>query len=186
MMSNRRQKQLMQDALDENLSSEGRNELFNTLDEDVRASAEFERLKEVDTLLRHAPHERAPKDMASNIMARLGAMAQRLNPEQLSHISGLATAIALSLVGLVTIPLLIAIVWIILNLLSSTDALNQLVRGLASLIGFVINGFGLVLDGLRGFMGENPELQIVAFTAVPASVIWAIWRNRRNRANKST
>lgn len=186
MMSNRRQKQLMQEALDENLSSESRNELFNTLDEDIRASAEFERLKEVDTLLRHAPHERAPKDMATNIMARLGAMAQRLNPEQLSHISGLAMAIALSLVGAVTIPLLIALIWVILNVITSTNALNQLVQGLASLISFVMNGFSLVLDGLRGFMGNNPELQIIALTAVPASLIWAIWRTRRNRADKST
>jgi hypothetical protein len=186
MMSNRRQKQLMQEALDENLSPQSRNELFNTLDEDVRASAEFERLKEVDTLLRHAPHERAPKDMATNIMARLGAMAQRLNPEQLSHISGLATAIALSLVGLVSLSLFVAIIWGVLSIITSTDALNQLMQGLASLIGFMVNSFGLVLDSLRGFMGNNPELQLVAFTAVPASIIWAFWRSRRNRADKST
>ncbi|HEX2620861.1 MAG TPA: hypothetical protein VHL11_11955, partial [Phototrophicaceae bacterium] len=71
-MANDRQRRLMQEALDDILSEEARQELFAHLDEDETDSAEYNQLRRVHSMLSTAPHERAPRRLAATIMARLG------------------------------------------------------------------------------------------------------------------
>ena len=63
-MADERQRQLMQEALDQSLPPELLEKLRQQLDGDAEGSQQFNRLKRVDDMLRSAPHERAPARLA--------------------------------------------------------------------------------------------------------------------------
>jgi hypothetical protein len=102
-MADERQRQLMQEALDQSLPPELLEKLRKQLDNDPQGSQQFNRLKRVDDMLRSAPHERAPARLALSIMAKL---AQTMNPRQLSTSSSAAVALGLAMVVMVALPVL--------------------------------------------------------------------------------
>ncbi len=180
-MANEQQKQLMQEALDENLSPEMQSELFNHLEQDTRDAETFDRLKQVDHMLRTAPHERAPHSLARNIMAKL---AESLNPQQLSRISGLALALGLSLVAAVLMPLLVAAGWLVLTALGSADALSSAVSQIVALLSVGITLLETVVQQIQTFMTANPGLPALMLLLIPASVLW-LWRYLPRNRNSS-
>jgi anti-sigma factor RsiW len=178
-MANERNKRLMQEALDENLSPEMRAELLAHLDQDARDAEAFDRLKQVDRMLRTAPHERAPRRLAMSIMAKL---AETLNPQQLSRISGLALALGLALVAAVLIPLLVAVGWLVLMGMGSAAALSSAVSQLVAILSVGITLLEAVVQQIQAFMTANPGLPALMILLIPASVLW-VWRYLpRNRS----
>ncbi len=178
-MANERQKRLMQEALDENLSSEALTELHDQLNQDVTAADSFDRLQQVDRMLRNAPHERAPQRLAANIMAKL---AQTLNPQQLSRLSGLALALSLSLVALVMMPLLLGIAWFMLSLIGSATALNGLIQAIVGLLAFGMASLEWFVLQVQTFVAANPEVPLLMIGLIPVSVLWLVRFGPRNRA----
>ena len=136
-MANERQRRLMQEALDNSLTPEGLQELHTRLDQDaIRVSNSFNRLRQVDRLLRTAPFERAPHTLALKIIARL---AEGLDSQQLTRSSGLALALALALVTLALLPLMATIGWLILNTLGNAATLSALITQIAGLLTALIS-----------------------------------------------
>ncbi len=182
-MANERQKQLMQEALDENLTPETRAELFAHLESDMRDAQQFDRLKEVDRMLRTAPHERAPQRLALNIMAKLAAT---LNPQQLSRISGLALALGLSLVAAVMLPLLAAAGWLVLSTVGSSAALSAAVKQLVTLLAVTLTLLETLVVEIQALLSANPALPTLMLLLIPVSLVW-LWRYLpRNRAANPT
>ena len=70
------QQQMMQDAIDGQLSEEMARKLVDVLGSDQSAAREYDRLRRVDSLLKRAPQQRAPARLAATIMARLAQQVQ--------------------------------------------------------------------------------------------------------------
>lgn len=180
-MANERQKRLMQKALDERLAPEERVELRSHLDSSVRDAQAYQRLQEVDTLLRHAPHERAPQRLAATIMARLSEMAERMDP-RLSRISGLALAVGLALVGGVMIPVLLLAGWFLLTALFSGAGLVAAIERVVALLAVLMGIAEAMLQRVQLFLAANPGLLILMIGFIPVSLVWLIRVAPRKRA----
>ncbi len=178
-MANERQKRLMQEALDENLTSDALDELQHQLNQDMSAADTFDRLQQVDRMMRNAPHERAPQRLAMNIMARL---AQTIKPQQLSRLSGLALALSLSLVALVMMPLLLGIAWFMLSLIGSATALNGLIQGVVTLLAFGMASLEWFVLQVQTFLSANPEVPLFMVALIPISLLWLVRFGPRSRA----
>jgi hypothetical protein len=157
-MANERKRLVLQEALDDNLTQEARQKLFQEMDQNADVAAEYSRLRQVEAILRNAPLERAPKRLALAIMARL-AEGVRAQPE----ISGLALALGLTLVTLVTLPLLIAAGWLALQALASVALLSELLKQVVSLV-------GTLLSVLQGFVNQAQTL-IESYPEAPALIM---------------
>jgi hypothetical protein len=171
MMANERQRRLMQEALDNSLSPEGLQELHARLDADAAESAQFNRLRQIDRLLRTAPFERAPHTLALKIIARL---AEGLDPQQLSRSSGLALALALALVTLALLPLMVGIGWLILNTLGNAAALSAAIVQIAGLLTALVSTLQGVVSGAQTVLETYPELPVVMLTTTPIAVFWLL------------
>lgn len=169
MMANERQRRLMQEALDDALTSENLQELYARLDQDAADSAEFNRLRQVDRLLRSAPFERAPQTLALKIMARL---AEGLNPQQLARSSGLALALGLALVTLMLLPLMAGVGWLLLNTVGNAAALSAAVAQVVGLLAAVMNTLESMVKGAQAMLETYPEVPLVMLTTIPIAVFW--------------
>lgn len=170
-MANRRQRRLMQEALDEQLEQEGQRELRQALNQDARSAYEFDRLKRVDDMMRTAPMERAPQSMAQAIMERL---AENLSPQRLSRISGLALALGLSVVTLILSPLLIAMALVALGAVGSAAALVGIIRQIVGLSNF---SFALVeqsMSGLQALLGAYPHVPLLLIALIPVALFFIV------------
>jgi hypothetical protein len=169
MMANERQRRLMQEALDDALTSESLQELYSRLDQDAAESAEFNRLRQVDRLLRAAPFERAPQTLALKIMARL---AEGLNPQQLARSSGLALALGLALVTLMLLPLMAGVGWLLLNTVGNAAALNTVIGQIVGLLAAVMNTLESMVKGAQAMLETYPEVPLVMLTTIPIAMFW--------------
>jgi len=175
-MANERQKRLMQEALDEQIEVEARQRLFQEMEDDPQSSAEYQRLREVDRLLRAAPFERAPKTLALSILAKL---AEGLKQPQLSQLSGLALAIALSIMTVVMIPLLVGISALFLSAIGSAAALTGLLQVVGKMLALVMAGLDTLVAGAQGFLAAYPQTPALMVTLVPVLVFWIARLNNR-------
>ncbi len=167
-MANERQRRLMQESLDERLSVESRQELYGHLDANPADADSYQRLREVDRVLRAAPYERAPKTLALSILARL---AEGLGPQPLSHISGLAVALALAAVTLLLVPLLVGLGILFLSLIGSVAALNALIQTVAALLSLVYAGIENLARSAQAMLAANPQIPTLILALVPAGLI---------------
>lgn len=181
-MANERHKRLMQEALDDNLTAETRAELQAHLQHDLRDAEVFERLQQVDHLLRNAPHERAPQRLALSIMARL---AQSVSPRHLTRISGLALALALALVAAVMMPLLVAAGWLLLSAVGNAGLLATAVQRVVALLAIGITTLQTLIQQIQAFIAANPELPAVIISLIPISLFWLLRVIPRSRSSTS-
>lgn len=173
-----RQNRLMQEALDKNLPAEALSELYAQIDQSPADSAEFNRLRQVDRLLRTAPYERAPQGLALKIMARL---AEGLQPENLTRSSGLALALGLALAALVMTPLLAAIGWLIMNTLSSASALGAVIGQIVSLLALVMTSLNHLVQDAQQMLQSYPEAPALVITLIPIALFWLVRFASQNR-----
>lgn len=174
-MANQRNRRLMQEALDDELTQADREQLYDELDQDPGSTAEYQRLRQVDNLLRDAPFERAPQTLAMSIMARL---AEGLKQQNLSHISGLALAVGLSLTTLVLLPLLISLSALFLNAIGSAAALAGLLRSLIGVASVVMLGLESVVQNAQTLIASQPGGLALLTLLVPVSAAWLARTNR--------
>jgi len=172
-MASEREKRLMQEALDESLSAEARRELFEQLDQDADASVQFNRLRQVDHILKTAPFERAPERLALAIMARLAKAA-----EHLPRSSGLALALALALVTLLVLPLLIAAGWLVLAALGSAAALSSALQQVVMLLAMVLGVLKVLVERAQEFIASSP--QSAALLALIPVALYGLLRGERD------
>jgi cobalamin biosynthesis protein CobD/CbiB len=147
------------------------------MDQSPADAAEFQRLKQVDRMLRAAPMERAPQALALKIMARL---AEGLQPEQLRRSSGLALALGLALVALILTPLLAILGWMILTLISSAAALGALIGQVVNLLAVLMNSLDALVRGAQDMLKAYPEAPVL-ISLIPIALFWLLRFASQNR-----
>jgi len=181
MMANQRQRLLMQDALDDNLTPEAQRELFQHLDTSAAETAQFARLKQVDRLLKTAPMETAPEGLALRILARL---SEGLQSQKLMRPSSLALAIGLALVALGLLPLLGIVGALIINAVGSASALRVLVEQIVTILAFLAQTVDSLIESAQAVLRSYPEAPIAMFTLIPAALL-LLWRAGREEMTRS-
>ncbi len=171
-MASERHKRLMQEALDESLTPEARRELFEQLDQDADASAQFNRLRQVDQVLKTAPFEHAPARLALAIMARLAEAA-----EHLPRSSGLALALALALVTLLVLPLMIAAGWLVLAALGSAAALSSALQQVVTLLAMVLGVLKVFVERAQELVASSPQSSAL-LALIPLALYGLLRRNK--------
>ncbi|MDZ4766721.1 MAG: hypothetical protein SGI73_19450 [Chloroflexota bacterium] len=180
-MANQRQRQLMQEALDETLSPDALHELQTRLDRTPDDAHTFNRLKQVDRVLRAAPMERAPHTLALNIMAKL---AEGLQQRAHNKISGLALALALALLAAALMPLLIGFGWLIMGLLGNPAALGNVLNGLASVLASVSATLDSLVASAQRVVETYPEAPALVVAVIPISLLWLVRTARQHRGSE--
>ena len=181
-MAGERPRQLMQKALDERLAPEEEAELRRHLDSDIRAADQYERLTQVENMLRRAPENPAPQGLAAKILERLGEMAERMDP-RLSRVSGLALAIGLGLVAGVLIPVLILVAWFIITALTSGMGLAATVQQVVALLAVILDLGQVMLQNLSTTLAAHVELIALVIALIPVSLIWLVRFAPRRRGS---
>jgi hypothetical protein len=172
----------MQEALDETLAPDALRELQARLDAAPDDAQTFNRLKQVDRLLRNAPMERAPHSLAVNIMAKLAEGLQARAKQ--NRISGLALGIALALLAAVLMPILIGFGWLIMSVLSSPAALGSVLSSLANVIATVTAAFDNLVTSAQQMVETYPEAPALVAAIIPVSLFWLVRTARHHRATE--
>jgi hypothetical protein len=170
-MADERQRQLMQEALDQSLSPDLLQKLRQELDADPSGSQQYNRLKRVDDMLRSAPYERAPARLALGIMAKL---AQTMNPRQLSTSSSAAVALGLAMVVMVALPVLTVAISLFLSAMGSAAALNAILQQIANLLALVVAMLDALVQGAQSVLKNYPQAPLLILTVTPIILYWLI------------
>lgn len=175
-MTDERQTQRMQDALDDQLAPDELDTLYQGLDSNPQEASVFQRLRTVDRMLKEAPFESAPQTLALRVLAKIA----ELKPEQLRRGAGLAIALGLGLVALLLLPLLGALGWLIIQVLSNPAAAVSAVIGvLGSIAGLVL----AAVQNVQAALQTSPLIPAVLLGAIPAGVL-LLRRLRGNRLDR--
>jgi hypothetical protein len=180
-MADERQKRLMQEALDKRLSPEAYEKLRQQLDMDAESSAQFDNLTKLDAMLKSAPFERAPQRLALNIMAKIAEIARQ---KPLTSISGLALALGLALVTLVTLPLLVAGVTLFIGAVGSATALSALIQQIVNLLALVVAMLEAVVQGAQSVLANYPQAPALMLAVVPIILFWLLRVTQRKKDNQ--
>ncbi len=163
-MAEERQKRLMQEALDDQLSPNALDELYAGLDSDPHGASAFERLRTVDRLLKSAPLEGAPQTLALRVLAKIA----EIKPEQLRRGAGLAMALGLGLVALLLLPLLGALGWLLVNVLSNPAAAVSAVIGV---LGSLVAAVQSAIASVQTALASSPLVPAALIGLVPAGLL---------------
>ncbi len=120
------EQEMIQAALDGQLSEEMAQRLVAVLERDAGAAQEYSRLQRIDALLRRAPHERAPARLAATVMARVAARveaeAQLADlPEETQRVMMLFLSAAM----MAMMPMMEAAFWLVLNARRDPEVLSD-------------------------------------------------------------
>lgn len=168
-MANERERRLMQQALDDELSAEALQELYSRLNAAPEDADTFSRLRSVDRLLKAAPLERAPRSLALRIMARV---AEELRNPSAHPRSSLALAIGLGLAALTLVPLLVGFVSLLLTSLGSATFFNAIMQGIAGVAAAGAAALEAVVAGAQAILSQSPAVPIAMLSLIPVGLIW--------------
>ena len=175
-MADERQTRRMHEALDDQLAPEELDALYQGLNSDPEHASAFERLRTVDRMLKDAPFEAAPQTLALRVLARIA----ELKPEQLRRGAGLALALGLGLIALLLLPLLGALGWLILQVLSNPAAAVSAVIGL---LGSIVGAILAAVQNVQMALQASPLISVALLGAIPAGVL-LLRRLRGNRLDR--
>lgn len=170
-MSEKRSQQrneMMQEAIDGQLSEDLTQQLFSLLDRDQEAANEYDRLQEVDTIFKRAPHHRAPARLAATIMARL---AERIESEaKLEAMPSAAQQVMMmsmtaSIMSMM--PMMEAASWLVLNAQHDPKLLGDVMTQTISLMSIVTDALIVVLEDAENLARTNPEVATATLALTP-------------------
>lgn len=167
-MAQDRRHLLMQEALDENLTPEAQQLLGEYLEKDEEVSRQFNRLKQVDSLLRNASFERAPARLALTIMARV---AEQVKMQPQDDLASLALSLSLSTVILVMMPALLAASWLVVYAMADPQILIRIVEQTIALLIMVIDSMKALLDEMQKIIASNPEMATAVAVLLPLTLL---------------
>lgn len=175
-MANQRQRQIMQEAIDEQVTPERLRQLQQSMDTDPDQAAEYNRLRQVDRYLKTAPMEQAPEGLALRVLARL---AEGLQSQTMMRPTSLALAIGLAAVALALMPMIGILGSLLISALGNAAVLSALISQVVSLLATIANTMSSVVESAQMLLQTYPEAPVVIVTLVPAALFW-IWRASRN------
>ncbi|GAB4309061.1 MAG: hypothetical protein Kow00117_02400 [Phototrophicales bacterium] len=173
-MADQRVLELMQSALDNNLTPEAEQELLSILQTDQEQAAEFDAQRQVDAMLQTPPHVRAPRRLALTIMARL---AQTLQAEdKQSAITQAQMQVAVQLVTVATMPLLVGAGYLLLNAKSDPEAFETMLEPVAAMLMMVVDVMTVMLDEVQAVYEQDPELAVAMLALMPTALLLLVKR----------
>lgn len=162
------QQDMMQEAIDGQLSEEMAQRLVEKLGADQAAAHEFGRLRRVDALLKRAPHQRAPARLAATIMARV---AERMRAEtELSDLSPEMQRImmlSLSAATMAMMPMMEAASWLVLNAGRDPELLSDVMIETIGWMSLVTNALIQLLDDAESLARSEPEVAAATLALTP-------------------
>lgn len=175
-MVNEKMRQMMQEALDDVLPEELRQELDTYLDANEEEVQYFNRLNRVDHLMSAAPFERAPRRLAATIMARL---AENLEAQQQAQsqseaeleISREVVAVALALVTVATMPLLVAASWMVVNSMADPSLLTAVLQQIVGLLLLVLEMLQVFLEKAQELAESDPNAAMALLALIPVTLL---------------
>ena len=162
------QQDMMQDALDGQLSEEMASKLVEILQRDESAAEEYSRLQRVDALLRRAPHQRAPARLAATIMARVAATMQAetersgLSPEMQR-----VMMLSLSAAMMAMMPMMEAASWLVLNARRDPELLSDVMVETIGWMSLVTNALIQLLEDAENLARTDPEVAAATLALTP-------------------
>jgi membrane-associated HD superfamily phosphohydrolase len=169
-MADERKQQLMQEALDGNLTPEIQQALFDDLEHDAEAAQQWNSLQQVDMVLRTAPFERAPARMALKIMARL-VEEVKTQQELQTNLSSLALTLSLALVTVVMMPVLMAASWLVLNAMADAEVLTRAIEETIALLAILIETVQTLLTEAQNLAETDPDAAVMVAALVPLTLL---------------
>jgi len=171
-VAGKQKSQWMQDKLDGELSSQEESEFARMLNTDHESATQFQRLQQVETLLRSAPLERAPERLAVTIMARL-AEATKAQPrrQRYPEISEELLQTALQLVTVAALPMLVGAGWMLLNAQSNPEMIETVLYHVAVLLAIVLDVMEVMVERTREVFPTDPELAMALLALMPAALL---------------
>lgn len=160
--------QLMQEAIDGQLSAEMARKLVDILGSDQSAAREYDRLRRVDSLLKRAPQQRAPARLAATIMARL---AQRVQAEtalaDLPPETQRVMMLCLSASMMAMMPMMEAASWLVLNAQRDPKLLSNVMVETIGWMTLVTDALIQLLEDAENRARSEPELATATLALTP-------------------
>ncbi len=164
----RPQQDLMQEALDGQLSEEMVRRLADALDSDQSAAQEYSQLQRLDALLKRAPHQRAPARLAATIMARV---ARRVQAETERSELPLATQrlmmLSLSAAMMAMMPMMEAASWLVLNARREPELLSDVMVETIGWMSLVNDALIQLLEDAENMARSEPEVATATLALTP-------------------
>jgi anti-sigma factor RsiW len=168
-----RKQQLMQEAIDGELSAAKAQELDGYLQEDSESLQELDKLQKVDQLLRVAPHRRAPERLAVNIIARIAEEARKGQRQQydLDEMAEAVVQVALNAVTVATLPLLVAAAELMLNAKAKPETIERVLAKVTALFILTIDVMDVMLEEAQAAAENDPEAALAVLTMIPSTLL---------------
>ena len=172
-MTEERLQHLMQDALDDALSTQEQRELSSTLEADQVAAEEFNQQQRVDDFLNRPPMERAPQRLAMTIMARIGALAheQQRQSQQIDELSEASMQLAIQLVTVATMPLLVGASWMLINALADEEFMDEVITQIASLLILTLDTMRVIVEEAEAIAADDPQTAMAMISLLPLTML---------------
>ena len=162
------QQEMMQQAIDGQLSDEMAGKLKEMLGSDRDAAQEFGRLRRIDSLLKRAPQQRAPARLAATIMARL---AERMQAEtemsELSPEMQRVMMLSLSAAMIAMMPIMEAASWLVLNARRDPELLSDVMIETIGWMSLVTNALIQLLEDAENLARREPEVAAATLALTP-------------------
>ena len=159
---------MMQEALDGQLSDEMGQKLLSLLGEDDAAARQFDQLRQLDGLLKRAPHQRAPTRLAATILARLARQV-----EQDAKLSDLPPQtqrlmmLSLSASMMAMMPMMEAASWLVLNAQRDPELLSEVMLQTIGWMTLVTEALIQLLDDAQSLARTQPEVATATLALTP-------------------
>ncbi len=159
---------MMQEAIDGQLSEEMARKLVEVIGSDQAAALEFGRLQRVDALLKRAPQQRAPARLAATIMARV---AERMQAEtELSDMSPemqRVMMLSLSAAMMAMMPMMEAASWLVLNARRNPEVLSNVMLETIGWMSMVTNALIQLLEDAENLARSEPQVAAATLALTP-------------------
>ncbi len=162
------QQEMMQDAIDGQLSEALAHKLDDMLGQDQSAAREFDRLQRLENLLKRAPHQRAPARLAATIMARLAQHVQaETRMAELPPEAQQAMMLSLSGVMIAMMPMMEAASWLVLNAQHDTELLSDVMFETIGVMSLVTDALIQLLEDAENLARSEPEIATATLALTP-------------------
>ena len=162
------QQDMMQEAIDGQLSQEMAQKLLEMLDRDQTAAQEFGRLRRVDSLLKRAPQQRAPARLAATIMARLAEqMRAETAKSEMSPEMQRVMMLSLSAAMMAMMPMMEAASWLVLNARREPDLLSDVMIETIGWMSLVTDALIQLLEDAENLARSEPEVAAATLALTP-------------------
>ena len=170
-----RVQQQMHRALDGELGGEDLALLQARLDENEQHTAEWERLRQTDELLRTTPPVAPSRGFAERVMAAIMAMSV---PDFAHRPMSVGLVLGLVAAALLAVPVLWAGLFVIVSVLTDPGALGAVLQTIVGAAGTVAELLTDLAARVQGFSGETALVGTVfaGVAAVTFAWLWLIWR----------